>query len=380
MPTQLGKRLERRLKHVVLAAVAGAPEPPLDPAACSLAALRRVVVVRQDRRLGNLVLLTSLLLGLRRAAPEARITVVAPAAFAPVLRPHPAVDRVIPIDHRRLLRRPWEVASLRRILRGEDAELAIDAGPHHSASVLNGILTRATGARFRLGYDREGARAFLNLRVPLPEAQDPESVLLHDLLRLIAKDLPPAPPPAIAVPRASRALLAQTCQRLGLPTATAVVGMHPGGRRGKRWAIERFAAVAAELNARGIAVVVFSGPAERPLLFAMAPPGALLVFAPPTDVDGLRTYLAGVDAFVSGDCGPMHLAAALGVPCVSIFRVGDFARYAPVGAQHAVLYRAEGEVEPAAVVDAVLRVLSRRGDVRPAACSQGAEAAPGSPH
>jgi ADP-heptose:LPS heptosyltransferase len=361
MPIQAGKRLERRWKRLVLALLAGAAEPPLDPASCPLAALRGVVVVRQDRRLGNLVLLTSLLLGLRRAAPRARITVIVPAAFAPVLRPHPAVDRVIPIDHRRLLRRPWEMASLRRMLREERAELAIEAGPHHSASVLNGLLTRASGARFRLGYDREGTRAFLNLLAPLPAVPAPESVLLHDLLRHLAPDLPPAPPPAIQVPRRAGAILVESCRRLGLAEARAVVGMHPGGRRGKRWPIERFEAVASELNGRGIAVVVFSGPAERALLFAMAPPGVLRVYAPPTSVDGLRTYLAGMDVFVSGDCGPMHLAAALGVPCVSIFRVGDFGRYAPVGPAHRVLYRREGEVTPAEVVEEVLQVLAARG-------------------
>jgi ADP-heptose:LPS heptosyltransferase len=205
----------------------------------------------------------------------------------------------------------------------------------------------------------------------VPIAPAPESALLHDLLRLVAPGLPPAPPPSIAVPAEARVILARTCRRLGLAAAPAVVGMHPGGRRGKRWSIEGFEAVAGELNARGIAVVVFSGPAERPLLFAMAPPGTLRVYAPPTDVRGLRAYLAGVDVFVSGDCGPMHLAAALGIPCVSIFRIGDFDRYAPVGAQHRVLYRPEGEVTPPEVAGAVLEILASRRVARQA--ERGAE-------
>jgi ADP-heptose:LPS heptosyltransferase len=332
---------------------------PLGPEAVELAALERIVVVRQDRRLGNLVLLTSLLLGLRRAAPRASITVVAPHAFAPVLDPHPAVDRIIPLDHRRMLRRPWEMASWRESLRAIQPQLAVDASPVHSASFLNGIITWGSGAPWRLGYDREDAAGFLNLRVePGPPAH--ESVLLHDLLRHLRPDLPPAPLPQIESPDADLALAARAYRRWGSGEAGPVVGIHPGGRRRKRWPLERFEAVARMLAARGVVVIVFSGPAERLLIDAMAPPGPRRVYAPPTDVRGLRALVSGLDAFVSGDCGPMHLAAALGVPCVAIFRLGDHARYGPLGGRHRVLHRPGGDVEPEEVVAVVSEVLAHR--------------------
>jgi ADP-heptose:LPS heptosyltransferase len=353
------KALERALKAAAYAAARVAlPEPDPDPGECRLETLRRVLVVRQDRRLGNLVLLTPLLAGIRSRAPAARITVVAPKAFAAVLRPHPAVDEVIAIDHRRLLRRPLAIAQLERRLRLAAAELAIDATPHHSASFLNGLLTWASGAPFRLGYDRSEARTFLNLLVPPPAAPAHESVLLHHLLSAVTPALMPPSPPAICVPRRALAIARRACRRHGLDRERRVVGIHPGGRRGKRWEIARFEAVAAALERRGAAVVVFTGPAERPLLAAMAPPGPSRIYAPPVDVAGLRGFLAGLDAFVSGDSGPMHLAAALGVPCVSVFRVADQVRYAPLGPQHRVLSDPQGELAPEAVAAAVAEVLA----------------------
>jgi ADP-heptose:LPS heptosyltransferase len=261
-----------------------------------------------------------------------------------------------------LLGRPWRIASWRRRLREVGAELAIDASPFHSASFLNGLITWGSGAPRRLGYDREGARDFLNLLTPPPREVAHESVLLHDLLRSLRSDLPPAPRLRVEVPRRSRALAARACRRLGIEGDALVVGLHPGGRRQKRWPVERFETVAGRLAERGVTVVVFSGAAERPLLDAMSPPGPRRVYAPPTDVSGLGAYLCGLDAFISGDSGPMHLAAALGVPCVSIFRVNDHARYGPLGAEHRILYRPDGDVEPDAVVAAVLKVLEAGRD------------------
>src|SRR6187549_80712 len=98
--------------YAALRQVAG--EPPRAFEACRISACERILVVRQDRRLGNLVLLTALLAGLRARAPRAEITVLAPSAFAPVLIPHPAVDRVLAIDHRRLLRHPAALWQFRR--------------------------------------------------------------------------------------------------------------------------------------------------------------------------------------------------------------------------------------------------------------------------
>ncbi len=358
------KRGERSLKRLGLALARLVLRPPAHPPELKdLSALEQVLVVRQDRRLGNLVLLTSLLLGLRRAAPRARIAVVAPAGFAAILGGHPAVDRIIAVDHRRLLARPWEIASLRRKLRVPRPQLAVDASPHHAPSFLSGLITAASGAPVRLGYRRAEATPFHNLQATPPEtgAAVHESVRLHDLLRAVSPALPPAPRPLIVPADGSAALAARIFRRLGVPPGCPVVGIHPGGRRHKRWPIARFEAVARELAARGVAVVVLTGPAERALLAAMAPPGPHRIYAPPTDVRGLAIFLSGLDVFVSGDCGPMHLASALGIDCVTVFRIGDDARYRPLGPRHRILYREAGDVEPAEVLNAVGAILGSQG-------------------
>lgn len=91
------------------------------------------------------------------------------------------------------------------------------------------------------------------------------------------------------------------------------------------------------------------------------------------------SVLSGMDAVISNDSGPMHLAAAIGIPVVAVFGPTNPARTGPFGKGHIVLagkkscipcYRREcplgpticlREVSPGAVVEAVISILSRRG-------------------
>jgi len=51
------------------------------------------------------------------------------------------------------------------------------------------------------------------------------------------------------------------------------------------------------------------------------------------------------DLFITGDNGPLHLAAALGVPCVQIFRVDNWRRYGYTDAPHRIVMPVEPSYE-----------------------------------
>ena len=58
--------------------------------------LRRVLVVRFDRRVGNLLLLTPMLAALKRRLPDCDIDMVVHADMARVVHAHPALARIFP--------------------------------------------------------------------------------------------------------------------------------------------------------------------------------------------------------------------------------------------------------------------------------------------
>jgi heptosyltransferase-2 len=115
------------------------------------------------------------------------------------------------------------------------------------------------------------------------------------------------------------------------------IGVNPGAFYGsaKRWPQERFAA-AAEMVARrlGARVAILGSEAERPIGEAIS--GQLRVPARvlcgETSLAELVGVLTRLRLLLTNDSGPMHLAAALGVPTVAVFGSTDWRETAPVGA------------------------------------------------
>jgi ADP-heptose:LPS heptosyltransferase len=85
-----------------------------------------------------------------------------------------------------------------------------------------------------------------------------------------------------------------------------------------------------------------------------------VVVAPPLAVRNFAALLGRCTLVVTGDTGPMHLAAAVGIPTVAVFHTTNAASYAPRGPAHRVVQSsAEGTV--ARVLGAVDDILAQRG-------------------
>lgn len=131
--------------------------------------------------------------------------------------------------------------------------------------------------------------------------------------------------------------------------------LHPGGRSGDRWPVERFAQVGAALEDRGLPVVVTGTDEEAPLARVITHRlrRAPVDLTGRTSLGALGACLAGASALVSNDTGVGHLATALGVPSVLLFAPGQRERWAPLDrTRHRVLAPA-ADVKVADVVAAV---------------------------
>jgi len=124
-----------------------------------------------------------------------------------------------------------------------------------------------------------------------------------------------------------------------------LVGLFPGAEWGpsKQWPWRRFAELATELrrarpDSRSAILV---GPKETWLGVRVYEESGKIhpVLGPDLDLAALAGVVAHLDVAVSNDSGPMHLAAALGVPTVALFGPTDPRRTAPAGDGHAVLHR-----------------------------------------
>jgi len=109
-------------------------------------------------------------------------------------------------------------------------------------------------------------------------------------------------------------------------TQKQILGINPGASYGnaKRWHPEEFAKVASELASQ-YDIVIFGGPSEKDI--AMDIEKALIEngvtnyhnLAGKTTIPELINRISSLDLFITGDSGPMHVAAAFQVPTVAIF-------------------------------------------------------------
>ncbi|WP_435126701.1 glycosyltransferase family 9 protein, partial [Micromonospora tulbaghiae] len=99
----------------------------------------------------------------------------------------------------------------------------------------------------------------------------------------------------------------------------AYVVVHPGASVPARACPpDRWTRIVAALAADGRRVLVTGGPDERELTAQVAAAGGVDLGGT-TDLAGLARLLTGARCLVVGNTGPAHLAAALGVPVVSLF-------------------------------------------------------------
>lgn len=121
------------------------------------------------------------------------------------------------------------------------------------------------------------------------------------------------------------------------------VGLIPGvgaKRSNRAWEPDAYVALILRLldtDAR-LKIRLIGGPDEQPLAQHLvaevsAPQGRLENYCGKSDIPGTACLLAQCDLVVGGDTGPMHLAAAAGVPLVSIYGPTSLARTGPMGYQ-----------------------------------------------
>jgi heptosyltransferase I len=106
--------------------------------------------------------------------------------------------------------------------------------------------------------------------------------------------------------------------------------LNPGAGWGaKRWPAERYGEVARQLSEDGFTPLVNFGPGEEYLAKEVVAASAGTARLMNSSISELIALTRGAKLFVGGDTGPMHLAAALGVPVVAIFGPTDPARNGP---------------------------------------------------
>jgi heptosyltransferase I len=268
----------------------------------------RILVVKTSS-LGDILNSFPAISDAARARPGLEIDWVVEAPFAAAPAWHPAVAAVIPVNLRRWRRsfRPGEVMALLRRLRARRYDLIIDA----QGLVKSALLTLAARGR-ACGFDfpsaREGVVSLFYRRHATASWQlhaiDRQRRLFAQALGYALPETPPdfgLPPPAS--PKRPRLLM-----------------LHGTTWETKRWPESHWIGLAQQALAAGVEPLLrWHGAAERAEAerIAAAAPGTRVLPAP--DLETLRRVIGEASVVAANDSGPAHLAAALGIPSVTLY-------------------------------------------------------------
>lgn len=301
----------------------------------------RRVLLMQTSFLGDALLTVPLARRVKEVLPDARLSVMTRPETADVFRAVPGVDEVLLDDKKGAGRGLGGLRRAAESLKAGRFDLALVA----HRSFRSALLARLAGIPRRIGFASSAGAFLFHETVPFawgaPEAERNLALLLP-----LAPGLRAGPQDSLylagGAPSDAGAAVAKRLEEAGLAPGARLVGVHPGSVwPTKRWLPERFAELASRLTrADGARVVLIGGPGDKELAAGVAKAAGvpLLDWTGQTTLPELLALIARMDLLVTNDSGPMHVAAAHGVPVLALF--GPTTRelgFFPYGDGHRVL-------------------------------------------
>jgi len=313
------------------------PSAPQHPSTPAPQHLNRILIVRMSA-LGDIVHALPVLAAIRRAWPDAKVDWIVDEAYVSILTLAEGLNERVTV--RKKGGGITGYLNAVRYLRAQKYDAALDL----QGLIKSAVWARLSGAARVIGFDRA------HLREPLAAAFYSETVVPIEAPHVIQKNLSilkalGVPPSAVELPLHPVAVATASQAIAAAGGAGKYVVLNPGAAwPNKRWPAERFGALAAQLRARtGWPSLVTWGPSERGLAEqVIAASGGAATAAPPTEVADLAVIMRDAALVVSGDTGPLHIAAAMGAPLVGLYGPTWPERNGPWDPKDEVISRAGG--------------------------------------
>lgn len=284
--------------------------------------------------LGDLVMATPIIHDVRQKWPKASITAMCQSNVGALLQHDPNLTEVYSY------KKPsgW-------IHRSQHTNIidSLKKGEYDLGIILTNSFSSAWwfwlgNVKNRIGFKGNLRSFLLNKAVPFPENKETQHLVLTYKALLEPMGIPISnTPPRLYVSqdekKAAHKLLSNNNHTVG---KQILVGINPGAAYGsaKCWLPERFRAVTELLlKDPNITVVYFGDPAGAPLVNDICSGLGPRVFnlAGKTTLRELLALVESCDVILTNDSGPMHIAAALGVPLVALFGSTSDVKTGPYG-------------------------------------------------
>lgn len=302
--------------------------------------IQKILIIKNDE-IGDVVLATPAIQAIRDKFPASHIAILIKASQHAILMNNPNLDEIIPVDFKEKQLPHGEIPDIimliREIVRIRKKEffLVIDLRGHR----IGLILAAFCGKEYFLSQNLRGKGDLYNLSTKNRIGKH-EIERMLDTVRYLGADTTTRKP-AIYLTEDDRTFQKEFLERHTLSSHDLIIGIHPGaGRPMKCWNPENYAEVCDAIIERyGGKILIFGSENEkiiaRKILNAMTYPAIDLV-----GELNLRETLALIhicNFFIGNDSGLGHVAAAFGIPVISLHGPGSRHVFDPYGPKSIVI-------------------------------------------
>jgi lipopolysaccharide heptosyltransferase I len=291
------------------------------------------ILIIKPSSLGDIVHSLPFLNALKERFPRTEVHWIIAKGLEDLLTGHPMISRIWVINKdmwkklSQIRSSIYEIRILLKELRKERYDIVIDL----QGLLRSGVITGATGSPVRIGFEeaREGSRFFYTCKIK--GGKDIHAVDRYlKIAAFLGCDITEV---CFPLPLSFNSALRTPHSAFGEDYAVIV----PGARwKTKRWFPEKFGELASLLP---LMTVIVGSNGDRNIakeIVSLSNRKSLSLVGK-TDLKGLIEVIRGARFLVSNDSGPMHIAAALGVPVFAIFGPTDPKRTGPYGKGHTII-------------------------------------------
>ncbi|MFW5980440.1 MAG: lipopolysaccharide heptosyltransferase II [Halanaerobiaceae bacterium] len=274
--------------------------------------------------LGDIIFALPFFKNLRKNFPEARIDLIMNHKFYNILENYPYLNKIYPYNKNWSIKKSLKFALN---IKKEKYDLGLNIHGNWRTTILMKLISPEVTA----GYGDRFKKILLNKKITPPSSSQHMVDVYLDFLKKIGCSLSDKSQ-EINPDKKAETKIKKFLNRKGL-SGHNLIGLNPGGSwTTKRWDKEKFARLGDLIQKRtGYKVVLTGGEGDiqRVNEIARKMESTPLITAGKTNLQELAALWQKCQAVISGDTGPVHVAAAVGTPTLTIFGPSDEKKYRP---------------------------------------------------
>ena len=306
--------------------------------------MKKILIVNLGG-LGDLLLSTPALRGLKDLYPEAEVTMLTSCKGEEFVKRLPYLNKVICFDIRFggiisfkcLIRYLILIFKLKK----EQFDLAINMRTLMSVKSAKKInkLFRIINPKMKAGRDTDNRGHFFDIKMPeTTQGEKYEMEYDIDMIRTLGGEVEDKKIDFL-IEEEDTSKINSILDKNKVKDSDVLIGIHPGGIPSRRWPVDNFIKMLEEIKTNiNFKIVVTGDIREKILAIKISKhfPDQVMDLTGNISIYQLGALIKRCRLYISNDTGPMHIAAALQVPLVAIFGPGDITRFNPINISNKV--------------------------------------------